>query len=521
MAVTPKVTLKLMPSSIAESGSSNSSTVTATLNKAVTGATTVTVSAAAGTAGASEFTLSTDKTLTIAANETSSTGVVTITAVDDSVDEDDETVTVSGAVTTGTPTAPDNVTLTITDDDAKGVTVDPTSLTVAEGGMATYTVKLDSQPLADVTVTPSSSDTTSVTVSGPLTFSSSDWSATQTVTVIAVPDTDADSESVTISNAVAGAGSDYVGVTADAVSVAVTDATTWAATLTVGEIDGFLGCDNFDEEHSACSDVLTDDDFVYGGVTYTVDYIYWNPDEGEFQLALKASTTDEYNHQKIKAALSRLTLSADDKKYGIGVATAYDSGGFNYLHWSGNPGWTKGQMVALSLELDNTAPTVETVEITSSAGSDNAYALGDVITATVTFSEGVNITGKPELELQVGANARKAVYNSGSGSSDLTFDYTVAAKEVDSDGVAIGANKLTLPTSPAATIQDGATNAADLDHGAVAASSSHRVLGSAVWPATLTVDYNDPYYGCDDTFADQDNCSGPQGVLTDNDFDFG
>ncbi|MCY4507170.1 MAG: cadherin domain-containing protein, partial [Acidobacteria bacterium] len=113
----PKVTLVLMPSTIAESGSSNSTTVTATLNEAVTGATTVTVSAAAGTAGASEFTLSANNILTIAASTTTSTGVVTITAVDDKVDEGDETVTVSGEVTAGTPAAPDDVTLIITDDD--------------------------------------------------------------------------------------------------------------------------------------------------------------------------------------------------------------------------------------------------------------------------------------------------------------------------------------------------------------------------------------------------------------------
>ena len=42
---------------------------------------------------------------------------------------------------------------TITDDDERGVTVSPTSLTVAEGGTGTYTVALTSEPTADVTVT--------------------------------------------------------------------------------------------------------------------------------------------------------------------------------------------------------------------------------------------------------------------------------------------------------------------------------------------------------------------------------
>ena len=42
---------------------------------------------------------------------------------------------------------------TITDDDERGVTVDPTSLTVEEGSNKPYTVVLDSKPTADVTVT--------------------------------------------------------------------------------------------------------------------------------------------------------------------------------------------------------------------------------------------------------------------------------------------------------------------------------------------------------------------------------
>ena len=59
--------------------------------------------------------------------------------------------------------------------------------TTEAGGTAQFTVKLDSQPEADVTIDVSSSDTMEGTVStSSLTFTSSDWNTAQTVTVTGV-----------------------------------------------------------------------------------------------------------------------------------------------------------------------------------------------------------------------------------------------------------------------------------------------------------------------------------------------
>ena len=94
------------------------------------------------------------------------------------------------------------------------VTLGKTSVTVAKGATATYTVVLDAYPTGDVTVTPSSSATGKATVSGALTFTQSNWSTTQTVTVTGVA-----AGSATISHTVAGGG--YGGVSAGSVSVTV------------------------------------------------------------------------------------------------------------------------------------------------------------------------------------------------------------------------------------------------------------------------------------------------------------
>ena len=68
------------------------------------------------------------------------------------------------------------VAVTVTDDDAAGAAVSETTLTVAEGGSATYTVRLNTQPTSDVVISVTASGNTDVTVSpARLTFTPSNW----------------------------------------------------------------------------------------------------------------------------------------------------------------------------------------------------------------------------------------------------------------------------------------------------------------------------------------------------------
>ena len=152
-------------------------------NPAPSGGTTVTLSLGAGTAteGASgDFTLS-SRTVEIAGGAT--WGVVTLRVIDDAVDDDGETVVVEAVGTNPELTAAP-LTLTITDNDAAGVTVSRTALTVARRATATYTVVLDSEPQAEVVVTATSGAPTKATVSPvSVTFAPDDWNEAKTITV--------------------------------------------------------------------------------------------------------------------------------------------------------------------------------------------------------------------------------------------------------------------------------------------------------------------------------------------------
>ena len=167
--------------------------------------------------------------VTVAEGETSR--AIAIPTVGDDMDEDDETFTVVIAATTPgwekEGDGKDTATVTITDDDTAGVTVNPTALTIAEGGTGTYTVVLDSMPSDLVTIAASSGDGGAVSVD-PATYviSRSDWSVPRTFTVSGVADADATDESVTISHSIDGLqDAKYNGVTAPSVAVTVQDTT--------------------------------------------------------------------------------------------------------------------------------------------------------------------------------------------------------------------------------------------------------------------------------------------------------
>ena len=121
---------------------------------------------------------------------------------------------------------------------------------------------------------------------------------------------------------------------------------------------------------------------------------------------------------------------------------------------------------------DTTPPGVSKVEISSGPGTDRTYAAEDDIQVTVTFSETVEVTGTPRLQIELGGGSRTANYQGGSGAAALVFAYEVAEGESDTDGVGVEADSLT-----GGTIRDEARNNAELDHDGLASDSGHRVDG--------------------------------------------
>ena len=148
-----------------------------------------------------------------------------------------------------------------------------------------------------------------------------------------------------------------------------------------------------------------------------------------------------------------------------------------------------------------TTPEVTAVAITSDPGADNTYAAGDTISVGVTFDETVNVVttgGSPRLKIKLDPNFGElwAVYSGGTGTATLTFDYTAAAPNLSTSGIAVLVNSLELDGGTITAVGDG--SAADLDHQGLAHNSGHLVDASApqlafaaVRGSTLTLTFNE------------------------------
>jgi hypothetical protein len=118
---------------------------------------------------------------------------VTVTGVDDFVDDGNITYSILTAAATSADGSYNgmnaaDVAVTNTDDDGAGITVSVISGNTTEaGGTATFTVMLNSQPTADVTIAIASNNAAEGTASvSSLVFAASNWNVAQTVTVTGV-----------------------------------------------------------------------------------------------------------------------------------------------------------------------------------------------------------------------------------------------------------------------------------------------------------------------------------------------
>ena len=311
-------------------------------------------------------------TVRIPAGAISRTATFTLTPVDDGLDEDDETVLVRAQAPAGLE-ADEGVTLTIADDDTRGVTVSPTALRFTEGAQGSYTVSLGSQPSASVTVTVALSGSDSVTASvSRLVFTGSNWRRAQAVTVRAAQDLDADDESVAIAHAVSGG--DYAGETAADVTVAVEDddAPSTKVTLSLsgttrfeegggaravtvaGRLDGVPEAQDVTVAVTAAPGTASTDDYAAVGVTltiaagrveataaFTVTPVDDGVDEEDETLRL-SGTLSSVQVLAVEPAALTVTIVDDDTRGVVVVADRADGGGRGGGHLHG-VGWTRSR----------------------------------------------------------------------------------------------------------------------------------------------------------------------------------
>ena len=137
------------------------------------------------------------------------------------------------------------------------------------------------------------------------------------------------------------------------------------------------------------------------------------------------------------------------------------------------------QLADFDAEVVAGAPSVAGVAITSDAGDDDTYLLGETIRITLTFNEAVDVDmagGTPRLKIDMDPaewGEKWADYDSGSGAATLTFTHTVVQPNYSTQGVAVLEDTLEL--------NGGSIKAASsdtdvgLDHDGLDHDASHKV----------------------------------------------
>ena len=263
----------------------------------------------------------------------------------------------------------------------------------------------------------------------------------------------------------------------------------WAATLTAGRDKTYFGCENEERTRDDCSSetVLTDDDFIFEGTTYTLTEILWS--SGFKRLYLQF---DGLAGAQAKTALGALTLNVDGRKFA--VMHARPSG--RLLSWPTSLSWTDGQKVSLSLGYFDRPPAPTGL----SATAGNARV-------TLRWADPGNpaITGY-QYQRKSGANAWGAWTDiAGSGASTTSLTVT---------GLRNGTGfQLRIRAVSALGAGQSAASARVTPHVPAPA-------GTAIWSATLTVvPLGGVHYGCGSSiYSPQYQCTSR---LTDDDFTYG
>ena len=211
----------------------------------------------------------------------------------------------------------------------------------------------------------------------------------------------------------------------------------------------------------------------------------FDPNFGSKTMTFDASkgrtnvTELEFTYTVVTNNLSRPGISFQANKLrAAGVATIRATGtqqnaNLAFARVDHNPSHKVDGFVPKLIE---TAP----VSVTSSAGRDGSYAIGDAIDITATFNEPMTVTtagtpvAGPRVAFTVGTAVKHAVYHSGIGTTALVFRYTVEEGDADADGISVGADALS-PNGGAIT--DLAGNAATATHAAPSAFTEHKVDG--------------------------------------------
>ena len=256
----------------------------------------------------------------------------------------------------------------------------------------------------------------------------------------------------------------------------------WTGNLTVGRQQGSTAV-GYSPQYGALDNRM----FSFKSNAYNIDTVAVDA-FGIFGFSLGTAT--------LGTDANDLIWHVGTEQFALVDADNYASSTNTYFFYTNVPTWTDGDAVCLALTEVVVPPAVSSVALTSTPGSDNTYAIGDAVAATVTFDAAVDITGTPQLELDFAGTPKPANCTAATNTTTMVCRYTVALNDSAPNGIAIGANTLTL-NGGTITATGSTTITADLDHSVVSIDTGHKVDGSR--PTLVTTGSDAPTTSTDGT----------------------
>ena len=271
--------------------------------------------------------------------------------------------------------------------------------------------------------------------------------------------------------------------------------TVWSATLTVDKESEFYGCADADSTHDDCSAALTDNDFAYGGATYTVDTLYWQSSADRLLLGVA-----NVGGAATRTALAGLTLNVNGDAFAVSDAEPLT----NFIDWTYDPSpdWADGQRVSVSLTAAVSRPEMPTGLTATAGNAQVALAWTDPDDSSITKYQVQKRTGAAwgswaDIPDSAPGEANAASYTVTGLSNGTAYWFRIRAVNAVDNGPR---SDTAGPARPFTTARTPARN-----------------TGGTIWSATLTVDRNGAFAGCDNSEAGRDDCSN---ALSDDDFGY-
>ena len=499
------LTVELSAAAIEEAGGQSTVTVK-TGGVTYTDAQTITLELGGTATETDDYTVSA-KTLTLGAGDDSVTA--TVTAEQDTHDDDAETIEIKarhGAVTSAAKT------VTITDDDTYGLTVELSAAAIDEaGGQSTVTVKTGGVTYVDEqTITlelgGTATETDDYTVSSKtLTLGAGDDSVTATVT--AEQDTyDDDAETIEIK-------ARHGAVTSAAKTVTITDDETYELTVELSaeeilEAGGQstvtvkTGGVTYTDEQTITLELggtaTETDDYTVSAKTLTLGA---GDDSVTATVTAEQDTYDDdaetieikARHGAVTSAAKTVTIT-DDETYGLTVelsAAAIDEAGGQSTVTVKTGGVTYTDEQTITLELGGTA--TETDDYTVSAKTLTLGAGDDSVTATVTAEQDTYDDDAETIEIKARHGAVTSAAKTVTITDDDTYGLTVelSAEEILEAGgqstVTVKTNGVTYADEQTITLELGGT-ATETDDYTVSAKTLTLGAGDDSTTATVTAE---------------------------------